>query len=168
MVSLLRFKHGGARQTGVAVAAALRRMHTSGAWPMWLGDPLSDPSQAPGWGGVTATGGVAHDSGGGGGTGGGGATGGGDGGSGGRSGGGANGGDGGGSGSSGDRSGAASSSMADEVDAHGPDDTRVSKRRRLTRERGRRGGAQAALQHDDKGPRLEARGRRPGGPGDDG
>ena len=71
-------------------------------------------------------------------------------------------------GASGDRSGEASSSMADEVDAHGPDDTRVSKRRRLMRERGRRSGAQAALQHDDKGPRLEARGRRPGGPGDGG
>ena len=39
MVSLLRFKHGGARQTGVAVAAALQQMHASGAWPTWLGDP---------------------------------------------------------------------------------------------------------------------------------
>ena len=153
MVSLLRFKHGGARQTGVAVAAALRQMHTSGAWPTWLGDPLSDPGQAPGWGGGAAAGGEARSRGGGG-TGDDEATGGGDGGS---DGGEPSGGGGGGGGSGGD-----------EVDAHGPDDTRVRKRRRLMRERGRRSGAQAALQHDDKGPRLEARGRRPGGPGDGG
>ena len=60
MVSLLRFRHGGTRQTGDAVAAALRQMHASGAWPKWLGDPLSDPSQAPGWGGGAAAGGEAH------------------------------------------------------------------------------------------------------------
>ena len=138
MVSLLRFKHGGARQTDVAVAAALRQMHTSGAWPTWLGDPLSDPSQAPGWGGGAATGGEAHGSRGSGGTGDDEATGGGDGGS---DGGEPSGGGGGGGGSGGD-----------EVDAHGPDDTRVRKRRRLMRERGRRSGVQET-QPRGHGPR---------------
>ena len=63
MVSLLRFKHGGKRQTGAAVAASLRQRHTSGVWPVWLGDPLGDPTQAPGWDGDAATGDRVHDDG---------------------------------------------------------------------------------------------------------
>jgi hypothetical protein len=144
MVSLLRFKHGGARQMGVAVAAALRQMHTSGAWPTWLGDPLSDPSQAPGWGGGAATGGEAHGSRGSGGTGDDEATGGGDGGS---DGGEPSGDDGGGDGSggSGGHGTAADASMADEDGADGAGAGAAAAKR--GKHRSQRRGGSAGAQH---------------------
>ena len=134
------------------------------AWPTWLGDPLSDPGQAPGWGGGAATGGEAHGSRGSGDASDDDAMGGGDDGGVGSDGGGARSGDGGG-GSGGDgRDGGAGRSVADEIDAHTPDDARARKRPRLRRTRGSSGG----LSHDDRGLRLGALGRRPEGPGDDG
>ena len=54
--------------------------------------------------------------------------------------------------------------MADEIDAHTPEDARARKRPRLRRTRGSSGGHL----HNDRGSRLEVRGRRMEGPGDDG
>ena len=153
MVSLLRFKHGGARQTGVAVAAALRRMHASSAWPTWLGDPLSDPDQAPGWGGVAATSGEARGGRGGGEAGDGAAAGRDDGGSDDRGDGEGPSGDGAGGsggGDSGGRGEAAGGLVAGEGDVDGAGVERARKRRRLTRERGRRGGVQEAETQNER------------------
>ena len=54
--------------------------------------------------------------------------------------------------------------MADEIDAHTPEDARARKRPRLRRARGSSGG----LSHRERDSRLEALGRRPESFGDDG